>query len=215
MLQACIAQEGRLTLRGRDLRYGILDGVDIEVAEGEIVGLQGHSGTGKTTLARVLAGHVPAQSGEVTVGGAPLPTTGVWSTGFCPVQLIQQHPERAIDPRWRLNRVLEGVAPEVARRFGVEPQWGRRRASEVSGGQLQRFNISRAFDPRSRFIIADEITSMLDGVSQAQVWREMVELCRQRSLGLIVISHNEDILRKVCDRRLYLHHGVLTEEPYE
>lgn len=80
---------------------------------------------------------------------------------------------------------------------------------------LQRFSIARAFDTRTQYMIADEITSMLDGLTQAQVWREIVDLVRSRNIGLIVISHSEELLDRLCDRRLYLHHGVLTTTPYE
>ena len=83
------------------------------------------------------------------------------------------------------------------------------------GGQLQRFGIARAFDHRTKYVIADEITSMLDGLTQAQVWREIVDLVRSRNIGLIVISHSEELLDRLCDRRVFLHHGVLTATPYE
>ena len=202
------AVPGRLV--GTSLSYGVLEDVGLELKRGEILGLQGHSGTGKTTLARVLAGHVQPTVGSIICDGEPLP-----EKAFCPVQLIQQHPERAIDPRWHLRRVIEGLDAEVIQRLGIRDEWLNRRALEVSGGQLQRFSIARAFDHRTKYVIADEITSMLDGLTQAQVWREIVDLVRSRNIGLIVISHSEELLDRLCDRRLYLHYGVLTATPYE
>ena len=208
--EAAQSDATRGTLVGKALSYGVLEDVSLELKRGEVLGLQGHSGTGKTTLARVLAGHVRPTEGSVICDGEPLP-----EKSFCPVQLIQQHPERAIDPRWRLRRVIEGIDAEVIERLGIRDEWLNRRALEVSGGQLQRFSIARAFDHRTKYVIADEITSMLDGLTQAQVWREIVDLVRSRNIGLIVISHSEELLDRLCDRRLYLHHGVLTTTPYE
>lgn len=193
-----------------NVSYRVVANVSFTLSPGEVVGLQGHFGTGKTTLARIVAGHVIPTTGEVASGNKKIP-----GRGYCPVQLIQQHPEKAIDPRWRLRRVVDRIDQEVLDRLGIRSEWLSRRALEVSGGQLQRINIARAFDRRTRFIIADEITAALDGISAAQLWREIIAMARERNLGLLVISHQEALLERLSDRRLYLHHGVLTEEPYE
>lgn len=196
-----------MSLLARDISFGyqgartstgahpILRGVNLEVPAGSIVGLHGYSGAGKSTLAKIMAGQLEPDSGEVTVDGEPL-RHGT----YLPVQLIQQHPERAIDARWRLNKVVSGIPGETLERMGVEAEWLTRYPLEVSGGQLQRINISRALDPRTQFVVADEITTMMDALLQADIWAGLIEEVQRRQLGLLVISHDHDLLRHVCDR---------------
>ncbi|WP_257160056.1 ATP-binding cassette domain-containing protein [Corynebacterium cystitidis] len=173
----------------------ILCGIDLEVPPGVVVGLHGYSGAGKSTLAKILAGQLLPDAGQVTVDGQPL-----HHGTYLPVQLIQQHPERAIDARWRLNKVVRGISAETLERMGVEPDWLERYPLEVSGGQLQRINISRALDPRTKYVVADEITTMMDALLQADIWAGLIDEVQRRQLGLLVISHDHDLLRHVCDR---------------
>lgn len=185
-------------LSGRDLvhSYGerrVLRGTDIDIARGEILGLRGDSGSGKTTLGRILAGWQAPDRGEVLIDGTPPPTRG-----FHPVQLIAQHPERAVDPRLPLSHVVSN--PALLEAFDIDPQWLQRRAGEVSGGQLQRLNIARALDPRTEFLIADEITTAVDALVQMDIWRALVAQVRERNLGVLVISHDHHLLGHVADR---------------
>lgn len=173
----------------------ILNNATLEVPAGEVVGLHGYSGAGKSTLARIMAGQLQPDSGEVTVNGEPLR-----QGEYLPVQLIQQHPERAIDARWRLDKVVRGIPSDTLDRMGVEQDWLRRYPLEVSGGQLQRINIARSLDPRTQFVVADEITTMMDALLQADIWAGLIDEVQHRSLGLLVISHDHDLLRHVCDR---------------
>ena len=130
-----------MALEAKDLsfRYGprepwILENRNLRVEPGERVALFAPSGYGKTTLAMLLAGYLKPTRGEVLLDGSPLPKTGV-----CPVQLIYQHPEKAINPRWRLRKVLEEsgqLDEEVLGAFGIEPAWLDRFPRELSGGVL-------------------------------------------------------------------------------
>lgn len=172
----------------------LFEDVSFCLHSGEIVGLSGPSGTGKTTFAKVLAGYLEPTSGTIT---------GVEAEGFNPVQMIHQHPEKAVNPRWPLRKVLEhvhGEVDELKHIFGVQDEWLSRRPHEVSGGQLQRLCIARAFDERTRFIIADEITTMLDGITQAEIWREVLRIAHERGIGVLVISHDQALLDHVCTR---------------
>ena len=110
----------------------VLEDVSLRLEAGERVALLGGSGRGKSTLARLLSGYDAPEKGEILLDGAPLPREGV-----CPVQLVFQHPEQAVDPRWKLKRVLEeggAAAPEVLEALGIERAWLERYAHELSGG---------------------------------------------------------------------------------
>lgn len=172
--------------------------VEFAVEAGEIVGLFGASGSGKTTLGRLLAGYLTPREGEILLNGQPLPDKGAH-----PVQMVHQHPERAVNPRWKIRRTLdEGAAldPALLEKLGIAGDWLGRWPNELSGGQLQRVCIARALGPATRFLIADEMTAMLDAVSQAQIWHAVLREAETRNLGLVVISHDPRLLRRICHR---------------
>lgn len=176
----------------------VLEDLSLAVDSGERLGLFAPSGYGKSTLALLLSGYLRPQAGQILLDGAALPRKG-----FCPVQLIYQHPEKAINPRWRLRRVLEEsgrLRPELLEALGIEPAWLDRFPRELSGGELQRFCIARALRLETRFLLCDEISAMLDLVTQAQIWRFLMEEAARRQLGLLVVSHDSALLQQVCMR---------------
>lgn len=184
-------------------RYGkdgewILKDVSLAVLPGERVALTGHSGCGKSTLAKILAGYERPVSGEVSFHGGPLP-----EKGYCPVQMIYQHPEQAVNPRWKMEKILcEGWTPdeELLDAMGIEREWLKRWPAELSGGELQRFCIARVLGPRTRFLVCDEISTMLDAVTQAQIWQTVLMEAEKRGLGMLVVTHNMALAGKVCTR---------------
>ncbi len=190
--------------KGLSFRYGtelpwIVRGLDVAVAPGEAVGVRGYSGRGKTTLARLLAGYLDPLEGDVRVDGARLAAL----EGFCPVQLVFQHPEHAVNPRWRMRRVLAesgGVSEEACALLGIEDLWLDRYLNELSGGELQRFCVARALTERTRYLIADEMTTMLDALEQARIWRAVREWTHEHEVGLLVVSHDDALLGRLCDR---------------
>ncbi|HIW93824.1 MAG TPA: ATP-binding cassette domain-containing protein [Candidatus Flavonifractor merdipullorum] len=192
-----------LTFRYRKDRKPVLEGVSISVESGERLGLVGPSGRGKTTLCRLLAGYEKPTSGEVLLDGKPL---SAWK-GPCPVQLLWQNPETAVDPRMKMEQVLaEGgpVAPSLLEALGIQPDWLTRWPGELSGGELQRFCIARALGPATQILLCDEMSAMLDYITQAQLWRVVLDEAKRRNLGLLVVSHAGKLLQQVCTRTIAL-----------
>ncbi|MBW0238188.1 ATP-binding cassette domain-containing protein [Pseudomonas sp. D1HM] len=178
--------------------HRLWDSVSFQVKAGERQGISAPSGFGKTTLGRVLAQWQAATSGRVSVGGQPLP-----KKGYCPIQLVPQHPEQTFNPyRTTGESLRDAWSPDAAwlERLAVSPAWLTRRPDELSGGELARIALLRALDPRTRYLIADEVTAQLDAHVQAQVWQVLLEEVKRRELGLIVFSHNQALLEKVCTR---------------
>lgn len=176
----------------------ILNNVNLVIKEGERVGLIGPSGYGKSTLGKVLSGYEIPDTGEVLLDGKPLPLKGV-----CPVQLIYQHPEESINPRWKMRQVLEESnqpSEEEMEKLGIEREWLTRYPRELSGGELQRFSVARALSKSTRFLIADEISTMLDAITAAQLWNYILEESNVCNMGLIVITHNMELAKRVCTR---------------
>jgi peptide/nickel transport system ATP-binding protein len=174
--------------------------MDLTLSPGEIVGLPGPSGSGKTTLARILAGYLRPDEGKVRLAGSSLPRGT-----FCPVQLLFQHPELTVNPRWKIGTIIaeaQPVAPFLLDALTIDKKWLGRYPHELSGGELQRVCLARALAGDVRYLLCDEMTSMLDALSQAMIWQAVVHIARERNLGLLVISHDEDLLSRLCHRRL-------------
>lgn len=187
----------------------ILKHVSLTVESGERVGLMAPSGFGKTTLLKILAGYEKPESGEVLLDGKSLSEF----KGCLPIQMVWQHPELSVNPRRKLKTVLnEGCWPKdgktmrrrIERELGIEEEWKERYPAEVSGGELQRFCIARALGEGTKIFLADEITTMLDLINQAQIWEFLLKETRMRGLTLVAVSHSEELLKQVCDRIVYL-----------
>lgn len=195
----------RLEAKHIGFHYGsgpwILRDIDLQVDSGEVVGLTGPSGYGKTTLGRILAGYLQPHEGIVCINEQPLS-----HHGYSPVQLICQHPEKAVNPRWRMRDTLQegGAAEEVCSEIGIEKEWLDRWPNELSGGELQRFCVARALNPKTRYLIADEMTTMLDAVTQAQIWHVAFNFAQRNNMGIVVISHEENLLKRLCHRIIML-----------
>ena len=195
-------------LEAKDLsyRYGedspVLWNVSLRVADGERLALLGPSGRGKSTLALLLAGYLPLQKGTITLDGASLP-----KDCYNPIQLIYQHPEKAMDPRWKVGDTLReawDVPEELLTAIGAEPDWLTRWPHELSGGQLQRLSILRALSPKTRVLIADEITASLDPITQAQIWSVILREIEKNRTMLIAITHNEALAQRICTRMVHI-----------
>ena len=190
-----------LTFRYPRQRGGAaVERVSLTLRSGERVGLSAPSGRGKTTLCKLLAGWERPERGQVLLDGAPLP-----SQGFCPVQLLWQHPEEAVDPLLKLRATLYEagpVDPAVLEGLGVRAEWLERYPSELSGGELQRICTARVLGPELKFLLCDEASAMLDLVTQARLWRFLLDQGEKRGLGMLIVSHDTALLERVCTRIL-------------
>ena len=181
-----------------DKKHPLLKNINLQIEPGERIALVGPSGCGKSTLAQIIAGNIKPKKGQILFDGNPISYKG-----YCPVQLIYQHPEKAINPRWRLGKTLtEAWNPdeEILDALGIERAWLTRYPAELSGGEMQRFCIARALAPQTQFLIADEISTMLDVITQAQVWDLLLKVIDQRRLGLIAITHSPELAQRICTR---------------
>ncbi len=210
-----------LQAKGICFSYGsqlVLNGFDLTVRPSERVALRAPSGTGKTTLCRILAGYLRPATGKVLVDGVSLPRKGT-----SPVQLIAQHPERMMDPvitvrqslaeaaiaaedaralaKWKAgNDESDSSIPRLLDALGVQREWLERFPSELSGGELQRCCIARALMARPRYLICDEISTMLDASTQASLWRFLIEYTQANSIGMVLVTHSDALLDHIATR---------------
>ena len=194
-----------MSLEGRNLTFGyrkkgrVLDQISLTLEPGERLGLAGPSGRGKTTLCKLLAGYERPGGGEVLLDSRPLDAY----RGLCPVQMIWQHPETAVDPLLKLKDSVSEAGPvgeELLEALHIQPGWLERYPAELSGGELQRFCIARALAPGVKYLLCDEITAMLDPITQAQIWNVLLAQAEERQLGLLIVSHDSALLERLCTR---------------
>lgn len=197
---------------------------DLTVEPGERVALSAPSGRGKTTICRLLAGYLAPQAGKVLADGVPVPC-GI-ARAPRPVQLVWQHPEQAFDPLVRMETCLSEAYSCMSRserrgvqrrclldaidetglleRFGIRPVWFDRFPGELSGGELMRFSIVRALLACPRYLVCDEMTAMLDAVTQAELWRAVLDCAEERGLGIVFVSHSPALVRRLATRQVML-----------
>ena len=201
-----------MRLEAKDISFSypngqkVLSHVNFHVESGEIVGLTAPSGYGKSTLGKILAGFLQPDEGRILIDGASV-TQKKRADSYCPVQMIFQHPEKAVNPRWRMKKILNETwnpPEEMIRKMGIEDGWMKRWPAELSGGELQRFCVLRALSPQTRFLIADEMTTMLDMITQAQIWNVVTQYAKEQSMGIVVISHERYLLNRLTDRIINL-----------
>ena len=156
----------------------------------------------KTTLLKIISGYISPDAGRILVDGELLP-----QKGYCPVQMIFQHPEQAVNPRLRMREVLkegDGISKELIEGLGIEEDWKNRFPQELSGGELQRFCIARALGKGTKYLLCDEITTMLDFITQGQIWNFLIEETKRRGIGMVIVSHSQPLLDHVCTRQIRL-----------
>ncbi|SLN37492.1 ABC transporter ATP-binding protein [Roseisalinus antarcticus] len=203
--------------------------VSFTLNRGERLGLVGESGCGKSTLTRALLGLEPVQSGSITLGGAP-----VWTDRHPnlavrrQMQVVFQDPYGSFNPRHRVSRLItepfhllpdppQGAArdrkvAEALTAVGLAPKDARKYIHEFSGGQRQRIAIARALINDPALIVFDEAVSALDVSVRAQVLDLLADLCRQRPLSYLFISHDLSVVRTITDKVMVMQAGEIVEQ---
>ncbi|MEM9148185.1 MAG: oligopeptide/dipeptide ABC transporter ATP-binding protein [Pseudomonadota bacterium] len=205
-----------------------VDGVDLEIRPGEVVGLVGESGCGKSTLGRMIAGILPPSSGTIAFQGRPLAEMSPADRreATLAVQMIFQDPFASLNPRMRVEQIV-GEAPlvhglatrrelpdyvdEVLSKVGLDPALKRRYPHQFSGGQRQRIGIARALAVKPRFLVCDEAIAALDVSIQAQVLNLFMDLRQDLDLTYLFISHDLSVVEHIADRIVIMYLGRVIE----
>ncbi len=209
-------------------RLRAVDGVSLEVRAGEVLGVVGESGCGKTTLGRAMVGLYPPTSGRLLVEGRDVATLGVAARRLLTrdVQMVFQDPFASLNPRKRIRQILEvpfevhGLAVgaerearirELVELVGLAPEHLDRWPHELSGGQRQRIGIARALALQPKVMVLDEPLSALDMSIQSQVLNLLVDLQQRLGLSYVFISHDLSIVEYLCDTVAVMYLGRVVE----
>jgi peptide/nickel transport system ATP-binding protein len=206
-----------------------VDGLSLELAAAETLGLVGESGCGKTTLGRAIVGLIPPTSGVILFRGLPLGAKRATSdrAARSQLQMVFQDPTASLDPRWqvgasiaeplRLNHI--GTRAERHERVsnllevvGLAPGHARRYPHELSGGQRQRVGLARALALNPAVIVADEAVSALDMSIQAQVINLLQQLQDELKLSYFFIAHDLAVVRHLSHRVAVMYLGQIVEQ---
>lgn len=199
----------------------VLQNISFETTSKDRLAIVAPSGSGKTTLCNILAGYLSAQSGTISLDGVSAAQYASKQqkpyNGTNPVQLVSQHPELAFDPYLRIQKSLQEARRKetssktfdeelhiLLESFEAEAEWLARYPHELSGGQLQRLNLARAFLSNPQFLVLDEISTMLDAVTQARIWKSVCSLAQARNIGIIFVSHNKQLIQKLATKTFEL-----------
>lgn len=206
-----------------------VDGVDLTIRQGEVLGLVGESGCGKSTLGRMVAGIMPPSEGSILWRGQDRAAMGPAEARRAKLatQMIFQDPFSSLNPRLKVQEIV-GEAPlvhgltnrgeqacyvdEQMRRAGLDPQLKRRYPHQFSGGQRQRIGIARALAVQPEFLVCDEAVAALDVSIQAQILNLFMKLRAELKLTYLFISHDLGVVEHLSDRVCIMYLGRVVEQ---
>jgi peptide/nickel transport system ATP-binding protein len=206
-----------------------VDGVNLSIRKGEVVGLVGESGCGKSTLGRVVAGIMPPSEGTVLWRGTDVNalTGAAKKESQLRAQMIFQDPYASLNPRMKVQDIV-GEAPlvhgittrgdfdeyvdEQIRRAGLDPAFKKRYPHQFSGGQRQRIGIARALAVKPEFLVCDEAVAALDVSIQAQILNLFMKLRAELDLTYLFISHDLGVVEHLSDRVVIMYLGRVVEQ---
>ncbi len=206
-----------------------VDDVSITIQQGETFGLLGESGSGKSTVARLIPRLIEPTSGDLLFEGKPLNRLSDREMRVVreQVQIVFQNPFSSLNPRMTVREligeplvihkratgaVLDTRVREMMRLVGLNPEHTNRFPHEFSGGQRQRIGIARAIILEPKLLILDEPTSALDVSVQAQVLNLLIELQRELKLTYLLITHDLSVVRYMCDDVALMYLGTIVEQ---
>lgn len=232
LLEACgLRKAYRDSGRQGGAPIAAIQDVSLRLHEGEVVAIVGQTGSGKTTLAKLLVGLLEPDEGAIVLQGRALGALrgAELKAARRQIQMIFQDPFDALSPRLTVLELVrepldiqrlgsrterDGLVRQVLTdvRLPITANFLVKRGHELSGGQLQRVAIARALILRPKVIVADEPVSMLDPSEQARVLRLLKDLQNEYGTGLLLVSHDLGLVRKVADRIVVLERGRIVEE---
>jgi len=206
----------------KEVFYAVKD-VNINVFEGETLGLLGDSGSGKTTVGQIITGLIQPTSGRILYKGKEIKFP-VKRSLRKQIQILFQHPEISFNPELPIIKSMEepyklyrpgssknDIIKDIEK-LGLKEKHLYRKPRELSGGELQRLALSRILALEPKLIILDEATSMLDVISQAQIAALLKTYQKENNTAYIFITHNKALADIVCNRIYRIDKGICTEE---
>ena len=216
---------GKALIRGRAERFSACENVSISIAEGEIFGLVGESGCGKTTLANMLLMLLKPCEGEIRIDGEDVTNiSGRKNLASIrrKIQYVPQNSGSSLNPHMTLERIItepmrnfginhKNEAERLLEIVGLPSRWKSRRPAQLSGGQRQRVAIARAISINPKALVLDEVTSNLDVITSVGILGTLEEINKQFNTSMMMITHDISQADRFCHRKGVMRDGKIIE----